>query len=130
MTSKSLTASAIGTWKKLAVTTLTHFVFSPLIFIVHAVWLVGVLCVLLPWLSLDFLPKRRSKQLTSPPLNRRKLQTPLREGSDIFVLNPDGTKVPVTRLEAVTQARAWNDVCFGAFVAERPTDKEDAALRL
>jgi len=122
MTSKSLTASAIDTWKKRAGITLTRIVFLPLISIVHVVWLVGVLCVLLPWLSLDFLPKRRSKQLTSQPPNRRRLQTPLREGSAVFVLNPDGTKVPVTRLEAVTQARAWNDVCFGAFVAERPTD--------
>lgn len=98
MTSKSLTASVIATWKKRAGTTLTRIVFLPLISIVHAVWLVGVLCVLLPWLSLDFLPKRRSKQLTSQPPNRRKLPILLHERGTFFAINPDGQKVEIEPL--------------------------------
>ena len=70
-----------------------------------------VVCVIL-----DSLPKRKSKPLTSQAPNRRKLPLPIREGSTIFVLNPDGSRTDLTALEAVTQARAWNDVCFGALV--------------
>ena len=125
MTPKSWTASVIDTWRKRARTSSSRFVFSPMISIVSGVWYLLVLAVLLPWLCLDFLPRRGSKPLTSQPQRRRKLQIPLREdGNKLFVLNPDGTKVPVSRLEAVSHARAWNDACFGAFVAERPSDSE------
>ena len=114
-----------GSWLKRAAMAGLRFAFLLLSGLWSATWYLLVFAVLLPWLSLDLLPKRRSKQLTSQAPFRRKLQTPLREGSDIFVLNPDGTKVPVTRLEAVTQARAWNDVCFGAYVfQEQPDDTQ------
>ena len=98
--------------------------FGVMLFLVCASLLVSP--ALAVWFSLDFIPKKReSKPLTSPTPFRRKLQIPLREGSQIFVLNPDGTKVPVTRLEAVNQARAWNDVCFGAYVfQELPAETE------
>jgi hypothetical protein len=103
-----------------AATTIWHWTcwLGVTLFLVFASLLVTP--VLAVWLALGFFPKRKSKPLTSPAPHRRLLQIPLREGSDIFVLNPDGAKVPVSRLEAVTQARAWNDACFGAFVYELP----------
>jgi hypothetical protein len=103
-----------------AATTIWHWIYWSAAMLFRVIALALVLCVLVPWLVLDFFPKRKSKPLTSPAQPLRLLQIPLREGSEVFVLNPDGAKVPVSRLEAVTQARAWNDVCFGAFVYELP----------
>lgn len=85
----------------------------------RAVVLVPACTVLLLWCCLDFLPRRGLKQSTSPPQNRRKLPVPIREGSDIFVLNPDGSKVALDALEAKVQAEAWNSVISGAFVYEK-----------
>jgi len=82
--------------------------------------------VLLPWLCLDYLPKfgsSRSTSRTPAPHKQgtpaRKLPIPLREGSDIFVLNPDGSKVALDALEAKVQAEAWNSVISGAYVYEK-----------
>ena len=125
MTKKSSAPRLLATWLKQAATRAGQCASWLLICIVSGVWYLLVLAVLLPWLAIDFLPKRGSKPLISQPQRRRKLQIPLREdGNKLFVLNPDGTKVPVSRLEAVSHARAWNDACFGAFVAERPSDSE------
>jgi hypothetical protein len=126
MTSKSWTASRIATLKKRAGTYTTRYVFSPMISIVSAVWLVLVICVVVLWCALDFIPKRRSKPLTSQAQFRRKLQIPLREGGDIFVLNPDGTKVALEPLEAKLQAEAWFQVVAGGFVFEKTRIKLDA----
>jgi hypothetical protein len=122
---KSSPTKLAATWLKQAATRAGQCGSWLLICTVSVGWFLMALLVLLPWLALDFLPSRKSKQLTSQVPFRRKLQIPLREGSQIFVLNPDGTKVPVTRLEAVNQARAWNDVCFGAYVfQELPAETE------
>lgn len=59
MTLKSWTASQTATWKKQGKTFITRFVFSPMIFIVHVVWLALVLLVLLAWISPDFFRGRR-----------------------------------------------------------------------
>lgn len=83
--------------------------------IVFPLVLFGLALYLLP----DLFPRRGSRRLTAQPQNLRKLQRPLRDGSDIFVLNPDGTKVAVEPLEASNQARAWLDVVSGAMVYEK-----------
>ena len=120
MTLKSWTVSQTDTRKRLGKISITRYVFSPMIFIVSAAWYLLVMVVLLPWLALDWLPKRRDpSHLTPPSPQRRKLPIPIREGSDIFVLNPDGTKIALDALEAKVQAEAWNNVVMGAFVFEK-----------
>jgi hypothetical protein len=99
--------------------------FGVMLFLVCASLLVSP--ALAVWFSLDFIPKNReSKPLTSPTPFRRKLQIPLREGSQIFVLNPDGTKVALEPLEAKLQAEAWFQVVAGGFVFEKTRIKLDA----
>lgn len=121
MTSQTLsTVSRIATLRKRAGTLLWRFVFSPMITCMHAAMLAVVLLVLLPWLALDFLPRRRDRSRSmcpSPP--RRKREIPIRNGSDIFVIKQDGTKEPVDALEAATIAKMWADVTTGAFVYEK-----------
>lgn len=75
--------------------------------------------VLAVYLIPDFLPKLGSSRSTSPSPQRRKLPIPIREGSDIFVLNPDGSKVALDALEAKVQAEAWSNVVMGAYVFEK-----------
>jgi len=120
MTLKSWTVSRTDTWKRRGKTSITLCVFSPMIFIVSAVWYLLVMLVLLPWLALDYLPSRRGRShLTSPKNPPRKLPIPIREGSDIFVLNPDGSKVALDALEAKVQAQAWFEVVSGGYVYEK-----------
>lgn len=125
MTSQTpLTASRIATLRKQVGTLLWRFGCYPMIICMHAAMLAVALPVLAVWLALDFLPKRRgSSRSTSPSPHLRRLAIPLREGGKIWALNPDGSRVELSHLEAVTQARAWNDVCFGALVSQRPSDK-------
>jgi hypothetical protein len=125
MTKKSLRPRSLATWPKLAAIRVGRCALWLSICIAWVVWSAVVLLGLALFILPDFLPKRRSKPLTSPAPFLRKLQIPLREGGKLYALNPDGTKIPVSRLEAVTQARAWCDVCFAGFVAERPSDNAD-----
>ena len=76
----------------------------------------GVLAV---WLFLDVLLKRGPTQSTSQAPPRRKLQIPLREGSDFFVLDTDGKKVPLTALEVSNATKAWVEISCGAMVYEK-----------
>lgn len=121
MTSQTpLTVSRIATLRKQAGTLLWRFVFSPMITCMHAAMLAVVLLVLLPWLALDFLPSRRgSSRSTSPSPQRRKLPIPIREGSDIFAIMDDGSKVALDALEAKVQAQAWFEVVSGGYVFEK-----------
>lgn len=75
--------------------------------------------VLAVWYALGSTPKRESKPLTSPKPFLRKLPIPEREGSDIYVVNPDGSRIRLEPLEAKLQAEAWSEVIFGAFVYEK-----------
>lgn len=124
MTKKSSPPRSVATWLKRAGTRVAQCGSWLLICIVSAVWYLLVLLVLLPWLCLDFLPKRRSKPLTSPPV--RKLQIPLREGSDIFALMPDGTKVALEPLEASRVAQMWTEVVSGAWCYEKTRLRDDS----
>lgn len=89
----------------------------------RATALVLAIPVLAVYLIPDFLPKFGSSRSTSRTPQHpkqgtpaRKLPIPLREGSDIFVLNPDGSKVALDALEAKVQAQAWFEVVSGAMV--------------
>jgi hypothetical protein len=119
MTKKSSPTRLPVTWLKQAATRAGQCGSWLLISTVSVGWFLMALLVLLPWLALDFLPSRKSKPLTSQAPFRRKLQIPLREGGDIFVLNPDGTKVALEPLEAKLQAEAWFQVVAGGFVYEK-----------
>lgn len=67
---------------------------------------------------------RRSRTLQSKTpthqlktkLQVRRLPIPVREGSQIIAVMPDGERVPVDSLAAVTHAKAWQDVVGGALV--------------
>lgn len=119
MTPKSWTASLIATWKRPGRTSITRYASSLLISIVSGAWHLLVMLVLLPWLCLDFLPKRGLSRSTFPSPNLRKLAIPVRDGSDIFAIMPDGSRIPVTPLAASTHAKAWLEVVSGAMVYEK-----------
>ena len=125
MTKKSSAPRLLATWLKQAATRAGQCASWLLICIVSGVWYLLVLAVLLPWLCLDFLPKRGSKPLTSPIPNRRLLPLPIRDGSDIFVIMPDGERVPVEPLAASSHAKAWVEVCAGAFCYEKTRIRVD-----
>lgn len=125
MTLKSWIVSSTDTWRTRGRTFITHYVCSPMISIVHVAWLALVLSVLLPWIALDFLPKRKPRPLTTPRPTTRKLPIPLREGSDIFVIMPDGERVPVEPLAASSHAQAWAEVVAGAFCYEKTKIRVD-----
>lgn len=69
---------------------------------------------------------RRSQRLQSktrtPPLKPkppgRQLPIPIRVGSQIIAVMPDGERVSVDSLAAVTHAQAWQEVVGGALVYE------------
>lgn len=63
----------------------------------------------------SYLQKSMSSRLTTRT-HQRRLPIPQREGSDVYVLMPDGTKIKLSPLEAVTHAGAWGEVIRGAFV--------------
>ena len=63
----------------------------------------------------SYLLKNVSSRLTTRK-HQRKLPVPMREGSDVYALMPDGTKIKLSPLEAVTHAGAWGEVIRGAFV--------------
>ena len=44
---------------------------------------------------------------------------PIRDGSDIFAIMPDGERVAVEPLAASSHAKAWLEVCAGAMVHEK-----------
>lgn len=114
-----------GSWLKRAAMAGLRFAFLLLSGLWSATWYLLVFAGLLLWLSLDLLPSRKSKPLTSPTPNRRKLPVPIREGSDIFVIMPDGTKVDIEPLQAKLYAEEWYQVIAGAFVYERTRIKLD-----
>jgi hypothetical protein len=78
-----------------------------------------VLFALAVWLLPDVLPGRGPSRSTSQAPSRRKLQIPLREGGDFFVLDTDGKKVPLTALEVSNAAKAWVEISCGAMVYEK-----------
>lgn len=69
---------------------------------------------------------RRSRRLQSttptPPLKTkplgRQLPVPVREGSQIIAVMPDGERLPVDSLAAVSHAKAWQEAVGGALVYE------------
>lgn len=119
MTEKSLTASRIATCLKQARTSITRSACSLMISIVSRAWLLLVLCALLPWLALDFIPKRKSKPLTSPARHRRLLPIPVNRAGDIYVVMPDDSEVLLEPLQASRQAQLWAEACCGAYVYEK-----------
>jgi hypothetical protein len=125
MTKKSSPTRLAATWLKQAATRAGQCASWLLICIVSVGWYLLVLLVLLPWLALDFIPSRKSKPLTSPMRPPRLLPAPLREGSDIFVIMPDGTKVAMEPLQAKLYAEEWYQVISGAWVYEKTRIKLD-----
>lgn len=69
---------------------------------------------------------RRSRRLQSttptpqlkPKPPARRLPIPVREGSQIIAVMPDGERLPVDSLAAVTHAKAWQEAVGGALVYE------------
>lgn len=69
---------------------------------------------------------RRSRRLQSTTLTpqlkpkppARQLPIPIRVGSQIIAVMPDGERVPVDSLAAVTHAQAWQEAVGGALVYE------------
>lgn len=59
---------------------------------------------------------RRQSMTPAPDPNRRRLPIPIRQGSDIFAIMPDGERVKVDPLAAKTHAMAWVDVVTGLAV--------------
>lgn len=53
------------------------------------------------------------------PIQTRTLPIPIRQGSDIFVIMPDDSRVAIDPLVAATHARAWAEVVTGALVYEK-----------
>ena len=119
MTLKSWIEQSTATTRKLAETLFTWCVLWPMTLICWAVVVVLGSIAFVAWLLPDFLPRRGLKQSTSQAPQKRKLAIPVREGSDIFVLNPDGSKVALDALEAKVQAQAWFEVVSGAMVFEK-----------
>jgi hypothetical protein len=113
-----LTASGTATWKKRATTFLWRFVFSPLITCMHAAMLAMVLLVLVPWLALDYLPKRRSKPLTSQIQNRHRRPHLRRDGSSVFWEMPNGEIIPLEGIEASLALQEAAEVVGGALTYE------------
>jgi hypothetical protein len=113
------TASRIATWKSRAATWLSRFVFYPLTTCLHVATLVPVLLVLVPWLALDFLPKRGLKQSTSPPQPMRKLPILLHEKGAFFAINPDGSKVEIDPLLFSEHFRQCSSALAAAMVYEK-----------
>lgn len=104
-----------------------------MICIVSAVWYLAVFAVLLLWCSLDFLPKRRSKPLTSQPQNLRRLPHLRRDGSTVFWEMPDGAVIHLEGMEASQVLQEVAEVVGGALTYELTRlrgDTEDAAPRL
>lgn len=66
----------------------------------------------------DLRRSRRLQSTTPTPPFRRKLPIPIRVGSQIIAVMPDGERVPVDSLAAVTHAQAWQEVVGGALVYE------------
>lgn len=48
----------------------------------------------------------------------RKLPIPIRQGSEIFVIMPDDSRVKIEAIHAASHARAWVDVVAGLAVHE------------
>ena len=53
-----------------------------------------------------------------PEKPSRKLPIPIRQGSEIFVIMPDDSRVKIEALHAASHARAWVDVVAGLAVYE------------
>lgn len=133
MTLKSSIASATDTWRKRGRTLLTRFVFWPMISIVHVVWLALVLLVLLPWLALDFLPKRKPRPLKTSSQPIRREPHLRRDGSKVFWEMPDGEIIPVEPLRAALIGQEVAEVIGGAYCYEMTRlrgDTEGAQPRL
>lgn len=126
MTPKSSIASLTGTWKNRARTPLTRFVYSPMISIVHVAWLALVLLVLVPWLALDFLPKRKPRPLKTSSQPIRREPHLRRDGSNVFWEMPDGEVIPVGPLEASLILQEVASVVGGAFCFEKTRLRGDS----
>jgi hypothetical protein len=83
-----------------AATTIWHWIYWSAAMLFRAIALALAMLVLVPWLLLDFFPKRKSKPLTSPA-PRRHLEPHLRrDGSNVFWEMPGGEIIPVEPLRA------------------------------
>ena len=56
--------------------------------------------------------------MTQKPTTR-KFQIPEIEGGEVFVLNPDGTRIPVEPLMVSIMAKAWLACVTGGYVYEK-----------
>lgn len=75
----------------------------------------------------DLRRSRRLQSKTPTPPFRRKLPIPIREGSQIIAVMPDGERVPVDSLAAVTHAKAWQEVVGGALVYQMTKPPSDGS---
>lgn len=105
-----------GSWNRRGAMSVMRWTLRLLRGFLSAIWLAPVFAGFLLYVCLDLL-KRKSNQSTFPPV--RTLPIPIRDGSDIFAVMPDGSRIPVTPLAAASQARAWLDVVAGAMVYEK-----------
>lgn len=83
-------------------------------------WLLWVLACLpatfvLVWMILPSIFRKQSPM----PNQTRILPIPIRQGSDIFVIMPDGRRVAIDPLVAITHGKAWAEVVAGALVYEK-----------
>jgi len=116
-----------------AATTTWHWIcwFGVTLFLVCASLLVTP--VLVVWFARDFLPKRRSKPLTSRPQNLRRLPHLRRDGSNVFWEMPDGAVIHLEGMESSQVLQEVAEVVGGALTYEMTRlrgDTEDAAPRL
>jgi hypothetical protein len=126
MTKKSLPTRLAATWLRQAATRAGQCASWLSISIVSAGWFLLVLLVLLPWLALDFLPSRKSKQLTSQAPRRHREPHLRRDGSNVFWEMPDGEIIPLDGLEASLALKEVAEVVGGALCYEKTRIKLDA----
>lgn len=116
-TAQSSNANTQGSWPKRAMTSAMLWSCRFMSGLVCRLWSALVFAALAVLLLPDLLPRRTRQSMTQP--TTRKLPLPVRHGSDIFAIMPDGERVKVDPLAAKTHAMAWVDVVTGVAVYER-----------
>lgn len=106
--------TALASWPKRAATSTVRLISLLLD------WLFWMLACLVAMFGLVTMLLSSASEKPAPmkPFTR-KLPIPIRQGSDIFVIMPDDTRVPVEPLAASQHAKAWMDVVGGAMVYEK-----------
>jgi hypothetical protein len=101
-----------------AATTIWLWIYWSAAMLFRVIALALVLCVLVPWLALDYLPKRRSKPLTSQIQNRHRRPHLRRDGSSVFWEMPNGEIIPLEGIEASLALQEAAEVVGGALTYE------------